>query len=777
VIGQTLGHYRIESQLGSGGMGVVYRAHDTTLGRTVAIKLVGERFAAEPSARARLLREARTASALNHPHICTVHEVGEANGQVYIVMEHVEGRPLSALLSGQVSAETAVRYGIQIADALAHAHQRGIVHRDLKSANVMVTPEGRAKVLDFGLAKRLDTDEASSLTTRSAELSEPGQVAGTLHYLAPEVLRGHPADARTDVWALGVLLYELAAGQTPFRRKTRFEVTAAILGEPPAALPPGVPAGLRAVILRCLAKDPDQRYPRAGEVRAALEAVQSGTFVPEAVRPASGVSRRRALAAGAAGAAALAIAAGVGSLRFFARDARQIDSIAVLPFANVGGNPETEYLSDGVAENVIGSLSRLPDLRVIAFASVLRYKGRPVDPQEVVRDLGVGAAVIGRITHQGTGLVISAELIDARDKSRLWGEQYEVKTTELQSVQQEISRNISGRLRHLSGEEKGRVTKRYTENAEAYDLFLKGRYYWLKDTSEDYKTSLEFFQRAVQKDPDYAPAHAWIALVYAALTVEGYMPPSEGLAATKAAVAKAQRLDDSLAEVHWVLSNLPGHDGEKEWQRALALDPQNAQVHRFYAGSLRARRRWDDAIAEGKRAQALDPLGLETNKALAYTYYYAARYDEAIAQARKTLEIDPNHIPAHELLAEVYARKGMYAEAIAQHQRTFELNGLKEDAEGLGQDFKAYGYETVMRQLYLSTVEELKERAKSGYVSPVLFAAAYAKLGDVDQALPWLEKGLAEGSPVLGAIGVDPDYDKLRSDPRFTAFLARIPPW
>src|SRR5262245_34793870 len=284
MIGQTLGHYRIDAELGSGGMGVVYRAHDTTLGRTVAIKLVGDRFAGEPTARERLMREARTASALNHPHICTIYEVGEADGQVYVVMEHVEGQPLNAGPSVPRTTETVVRYGIQIADALAHAHQRSIVHRDLKTANVMVTPEGRTKVLDFGLAKRLAGEDLADDTTRSNDsLTEPGQIAGTLHYLAPEVLRGHPADKRADVWSLGVLLYELAAGDMPFRGKTRFEVTHAILGQEPHPLPAGVPGPLRSVILRCLAKEPAQRYQGAGEVRAALDAVESGSFKGEHV--------------------------------------------------------------------------------------------------------------------------------------------------------------------------------------------------------------------------------------------------------------------------------------------------------------------------------------------------------------------------------------------------------------------------------------------------------------------------------------------------------------
>jgi serine/threonine protein kinase len=468
MTGRTLGHYRIESELGAGGMGVVYRARDTKLERTVAIKLVGERLSEEPTARDRLLREARTASALNHPHICTVHEVGEADGQVYIVMEHVEGRPLSSLLAEPRPMDTVVRYGIQIADALAHAHDHGIVHRDLKTGNVIVTPEGRIKVLDFGLAKRLPAEDPSEQETRSDDsLTQAGQVVGTLHYLAPESLRGKPADARTDIWALGVLLYELACGSLPFQGSTRFEVTHAILGEAPAPLPPSVPPALAAVIQRCLAKEPGERYQRAGEVRAVLEALRSGSASLPGRASTSWVRR---WAMWAAPGATLLLGA-IGTYQWIRGEGREIHSMAVLPFVNQGGDPENEYLSDGIAESVIGSLSRLPKLKMIAFGSVLRYKGRPVDAGMVARELGVAAMVVGRVTPHRDGLLISAELIDTRDGSRLWGDQYEAKPGAFLSVQQEISRQITEQLRsRLTREQQGRVARRYTGDAEAYEL-------------------------------------------------------------------------------------------------------------------------------------------------------------------------------------------------------------------------------------------------------------------------------------------------------------------
>ncbi len=776
MIGQTLGHYRIESKLGAGGMGVVYRAHDLKLERTVAIKVVGERLSSDPKARERLLREARSASALNHPDVCTVHEVSEADGQVFIVMEYVEGQPLSALLSEPRSPEMVLRYGIQIADALAHAHERGIVHRDLKTSNVMLTPEGRTKVLDFGLAKRLPREELAEQPTRSGHsLTEAGQVVGTLHYLAPEVLRGQPADVRTDIWALGVLLYELATGVLPFQGKTRFETTAAILERAPQALPPVLPAGLRAVILRCLAKEPAKRYQRASEVRAVLEAIQSGATA----LPWTGPGSRRNLlwGAGVLAAAVLLTAAG---LQYIAGRGRSIDSIAVMPLANAGGDPEAQYLSDGITESVISSLSRLPKLKVIAFSSVVRYRGRPVDPKEIVRDLGVGAILTGRVVQRGDSISIHAELVDTRDGRRIWGEQYDAKMTGILTVQDDIAEKISDQLRsRLTGDERQRLTKRYTENTEAYQLYLKGRYYWNKFTREGYDKSLEYYRQAIDKDSTYALAYAGVADTYVSLLWEGYLRAAEALPKIEAASKKALEIDASLGEAHLsrgslLLTQWDSVSALKEYHRAVELTPGFLTGRRFYANALRSMRRFDEAIAEMRQAQELDPLSVETNEGLGATYYQAGRYDDAIAQLKKTLEIEPNYGRAHELLAEVYGRKGMQKEAVAEWQQTFVLNGDKEGAEALGEDFKALGFEAVMRQLYHSTLDSFKETAKTGYLSPLNFVAPYAKLGDKDQAFAWLDKAYAERSPWLVFLRSDPDFDNLRSDPRFDALVRRV---
>ena len=778
MIGQTLGHYRIEAQLGAGGMGVVYLAHDTSLERRVAVKVLGERLLREPTARERFLREAKTASALNHPHVCTIHEVGEDNGLAYIVMEYVEGRPLSEALAQGLLPDAVVRYGIQIADALAHAHDRGIVHRDLKTHNVIVTPEGRAKVLDFGLAKRLPTEELAEQQTRSADsLTEAGQIVGTLHYLSPEVLRGRAADMRTDVWALGVLLYELATGDRPFQGKTKFEVTSAILEQPPRPLPESVPAGLRSVIERCLAKEPVERYQRGSEVRAVLEAVQSGSFTAEqAWLPRA--TARRWLLWGAVAAAVLAL--GLLGVRFFASRTQSIDSIAVLPFTNVGGDPETEYLSDGVTESVISSLSRIPKLKVIAFSSVLRYKGKAVDPQEVLRELPVAAILTGRILQRGNDLSVTTELVDTRDRSRLWGEQYDQKVTNLLAVQDDIAQKISEHLRQrLTGEEQGRLKKRYTDNAEAYQLYLKGRYHWYKFTPEGYEKSLEYYQQAIDKDPAYALAYSGLADTYVSMIYEGLLPPGDLFPKIEAATRKALEIDEGLGEAHMSLASIFNYtwrfrDAEKEYRLAIELSPGYVPVRRFYAQRLRAQGRFDEAVAEMRRAQELDPLSVETNKTLGAVLFWAGRTDEAIAQYKRTLELDPDAPSVHDLLADAYGRKGLDGEALSEKQRYFRLSGDEDTAATLGRDSAVMGYRRAMQALARRDLEGMQERAKEAYVSPMAFAYLYAALDEKDHALEWLEKAYAERSPWMSFLKNDPQFEALREDPRFGRLLQRI---
>ena len=479
------------------------------------------------------------------------------------------------------------------------------------------------------------------------------------------------------------------------------------------------------MIERCLAKEPGERYQRGSEVRAALEAVQSGSFTAEPPPKTRGVWPRW-VAWGAAAAAVLAL--GLLGTRFFAGRTQSIDSIAVLPFTNVGGDPETEYLSDGVTESVIGSLSRIPKLKVIAFSSVLRYKGKTVDLQEVVSDLPVAAILTGRILQRGDELSITTELVDTRDRSRLWGEQYDQKVTSLLAVQDDIAQKISDHLRQrLSGEEQGRLKKRYTDNAEAYQLYLKGRYHWEQFTPEGYEKSLEYFQQAIDKDPNYALAYAGIAQTLAAMTVEGLLPPKQGQEQAQAALAKALALDDTLAEAHsakavWSYMDWRWPAAEKEFERALELNPALASTRRYYAHCLRNLGRFEQAIQMMKRELELDPLSVETNTNLGQLYSWAKRYDEAIEQFRKTLEIDPNAAGAHDALSDALARKGLYAEALEAKRRSLVLAGDDEAAHTLGSEGTAEGYQKAIRALAREHLALFEELSRQTYVSPMAFA-------------------------------------------------------
>jgi serine/threonine-protein kinase len=779
MIGRTLGRYRIEEELGSGGMGVVYRALDTHLKRTVAIKVIRD-VPVDQGTRAAILREARAASALNHPHICTVYEVGQIDDCSYIAMEHVEGRTLNSVIPPDgLSPELAVRYGIQIADALAHAHDRGVVHRDLKGSNVMVTPEGRVKVLDFGLARRVREGQGTAATESAVTFDDEHTMAGTVAYMAPEVLQGQSPDRRDDVWALGVLLYETATGEHPFSGDTKFQLASAIQRDAPAPPPARVPAGLRSIILRCLAPTREERYQHAGELRAALEAVQSdASLVVPSLRtraPRHGAAIVLAAVIAAATIATLAsLRAGMWS--------RPIDSIAVLPFVNVGGDPDMEYLSDGLTEGVISGLSQVPQekLKTIALSPVLRYKGQDVDVQTVGRALGVRAIVLGRVVLRGGALSVSVELVSSQDRTRLWGDKYETPVRDILAVQREIATRISDGLRlQLTRDERQRIAKPQTENAEAYQLYLKGRYHWYKFTPEDYEKSLQYYHQAIERDSGYALAYAGIALTRVTMAYEGLIPPREARREAEAAALKAVAIDDTLGEAHDALAQIRfAYDwnwssAEQEFRRALSLSRDPA-TRRFYGHFLRTLGRWDEAIAQMKAALELDQFSVETSKALGATYFWAGQHDRAIDQYVKTLELDANHAQTHDLLADAYAAKGLYGNALAERRTSLILEGADEAAEALGTDASEEGYRRAMRVLYTQYLAALDEAAASRYVSPMEFAMTYVALGDKEQAFAWLEKAYDERAPWLVSLKSDPAFDPLRSDRRFHDLGRRV---
>jgi len=751
MISQTLGHYRILEQIGAGGMGVVYRARDERLERDVALKVLPPM--ADSAARARLLSEARAASALNHPHICTVYEVGEADGQAYIAMEYVQGRPLSALIpTDGLPVETVIRYGVQIAGALAHAHERGVLHRDMKSSNVVVSSEGRAKVLDFGLAKRFRQEELSDETNSEVSLGEgaaifsPGEataIAGTLHYMAPELLRRESANVRSDIWALGVVLYETAAADLPFQGATGFELSSAILRDLPAPLPARVPAGLRAVIHRCLAKEPVQRYQRASEVGAALEALHSDVSAGSAAD--LGVARPR-------------------------RSRRGGRSLAVLPFANATADPDTEYFSEGITESIIDSLSQLPGLRVMARSTMFRYQGRDVDPQAVGRELGVGAVLTGKVMQRGEELVITVELVDSDNGWRLWGQQYNRKLSEVVAVEEEIAEEISTKLKlKLTGEEKKRLARRHTANSEAYQLYLKGRYYWNKRTGEALKKGIEYFEQALEKDPSYALAYAGLADSYAILGFYAPVHPRHVMPKAKVAAARALEMDSQLAEAHSALAFLRFYydwdwrAADIEFQRAFALNPNYATGHFWYSTYLSAQGRLDEAQAEMQRALELDPLSLIINTGLGWIAYFMRYHGRAIEIYRKTLELDPNFLMARYRLGQAYEQKGMLAEAIAEFQST--RAGLL-----LAHAYALSGRGDEARRL----LKELTDLSKRRYLNSYDIAAIHVALGEPDAAFEHLEHAYEEKSGWLIYLKVDPRLDPLHADPRYTDLLKRI---
>ena len=780
--------YRIEHKLGAGGTGVVYRATDTQLERTVALKVL--EVAPGEEARAAMVREARAASALNHPSICTVYEVTTIDGQPSIVMEYVDGTSLAkAVPPGGLAPELVVRYGVQIASALAHAHDRGVLHRDLSSANVMITREGHAKVLDFGLARRVREWQRDIGTEDMDSPVGEEPLRGTLVYMSPDVLEGHPPRPADDLWSLGVMLYEIATGALPFRGATRFQLASSIQRDAPAALPPRVSFGLRSVILRCLARDSAVRYQQAHEVRAALEALQ-GEF---GTAPAPVAAKPLLRTAGVAIVALLLIAL-VGAFAWLKRGdaprpfnpatpASAPISIAVLPLANPTHDPQLEYLTDGIAETVISSLARVPGkVTVIAWSAVQQYRQPQVDAQEVGRELGVGTVLQGAIVRANDGLAVSVELVDASDRRRLWSETYKVQVANLLNVHEEIATRIASALRlQLSGDEQRALRSQYPANPEAYHLYIQGQYHLYRFTPDSYRRGLDFFQQAIQRDPTYALAHAGVARALSNMTYEGLLPPATFTEVERAATT-ALSLDPTLGAAHDALAHLKfayewdWNAAEREFKTALALSPRDAAIHQYFGIFLRTQRRWADAIAQMKEALALNPVSVEATKALGTTYYWAGQNDRAIEQLTRALTLDPTHSQTLDLLADVFAAKGLYVQALDTRRRYLETAGAFEAAEALGTDGSEAGYRRGMRRLYRQYLARLEEEAtdRNTYISPMEFAFTYIAIGDTDRAFAALEQAFSQRAPWLASLAADPAFDPLRSDPRFASLAARV---
>ena len=780
--GLTLGHYRLLERIGAGGMGEVWRARDERLERDVALKLLLPGTLADEAARKRFRREALSLSRLAHPNIATVFDFDSEGGLDFLVMEYVAGPEVTEhLAEGPLPEAEVARLGVQLAEGLAAAHAQGVVHRDLKPGNVRLTPDGRLKILDFGLAKLVRPTEGRSLTE---SLTEAQALVGTLAYMAPEQVRGEAADARSDLWAAGLVLYELATGKRAYAEERSAQVLYAILNQTPAAprsLNGRVSAGLEAIILKCLEREVGKRYQSAAELAADVTRLLGGLTV-EAERARVQARRVRTLAIAVPVGAVVLLAAltalNVGGLRSRLFAPAPIRSIAVLPLANLSGDASQEYFADGMTEALINDLGKVSALRVISRTSAMAYKGAKKPLPQIARELGVDAIVEGSVSRSGERVKISAQLIRAKGERQLWSDAYERDLKDVLILQGEMAGTIAGAVKaRLTPEERRRLASKRPINPRAYELYLRGRYHLFKLNEDGIRKGFDYMRQAVEVDSASALAYYGVGNAYWFSAVYGLMPASEAWPKARAAGTKAISLDDDLPEAHALLAaglymfEWNWNAAEREFDRTLALDPRNPDNRDARSLYCMAVGRWDEGVNEARRAVELDPVSAATHLQLAFCLYYARRFDESIAECKETLELDQTRAYAGFILSLNYGQKRMYAEACAEMRKVLEA--LPEDQvilAGAGMVFGRAG----RRDEALGFLGRLRRRSEKTYVEPYNVAWLFDGLGEVDSAMVWLDRGYRERSANMYMLRSETWTDRLRADPRFQALVRRM---
>jgi eukaryotic-like serine/threonine-protein kinase len=806
---RIIGPYTIESKLGSGGMGKVYLAQDVRLRRRIALKLLDSDSLGDSQMRARFLREARLASQLDHPNICTIHEVGENSGQLFIAMQYVEGETLKNLIgSGPLSLASQLSIGLQVASALAAAHALGIAHRDIKSSNIIVTSQGHAKVLDFGLAKLIEPGD------HEVDLTRSGAIMGTPSYMSPEQALGKPADHRTDVFSFGVVLYEMATGRTPFKKKTSAETINAVINEahpPVRQLNKEIPMQLAAAIDRALAKDPQDRYPAMQPLIADLREVALMTDslrdpysgpnfldtvlaprIPQRRTPLA--NRMRNLFAGThrvflASAAAIVLAI-IGIIAYYATLSSRpeaesatppgpprVKSIAVLPFKPVVIDARDESLEMGLAETLITSLSNIRRIVVRPMSAVRKYGGLEQDPIAAGREQRVEAVVDGSIQKSADKIRVTVRLMNTADGQQVWADNFDQKIVDIFTLEDSISQQVANALAvRFSADEREMVTKRFTTDPEAYQLYLKGRYFWNKRTAEALNKSIEYFNEAIQKDPNYALAYVGLADAYAVLPGHSMVSQEETIPKAKAAAQKALDIDSQLPEAHTTLASLSADswewaEADRRFKRALELNPNYPTARQWYGEYLDHVGRSDEALQQFKVAQELDPTSVIVNSEMGQALYHSTRYDQAVDQLQKTLEMDPDFIVAHYELGLVYQQKNMDELARLEFEKALNLSGGATNFLALlGVAYKRVGNDTEAQKI----LDRLTELLKQKRAQPHDLAIIYTGFGDKKTAIDWLFKAYEKRSWLISLIRIDPFFDPLRSEDRFKDLLRRV---